>query len=76
LLSTPRLVDIEIKSIDGGEYIHFGISAGLIYTLNTIIEPVNNLSTLELWFNVDGLLLIKKENRFGLYYVVFGLMVL
>lgn len=64
LLSTPRSGDIDIKSIGGGKYIHFGISAGLIYTLNTIIEPVNNLSTLELWFNVDGLLIDKKGKSF------------
>lgn len=64
LLSTPRSGDIDIKSIGGGKYIHFGISTGLIYTLNTIIEPVNNLSTLELWFNVDGLPIDKKGKSF------------
>jgi len=64
LLSTPRSGDIDIISIGGGEYIHFGISAGLIYTLNITIEPVNNLSTLELWFNVDGLPIDKRGKSF------------
>jgi len=44
--------------------IHFDISAGLIYTLNTIIESINNSSTLELWFNVDGLPIDKRGKSF------------
>jgi len=59
LLSTPRSGDIEIKTIVGGHYIHFGISNGLKHLFN--IDPyVHQLMIFELWFNIDGLPIDKK----------------
>ncbi|CAI6377066.1 unnamed protein product [Macrosiphum euphorbiae] len=59
LLSTPRSGDIAISTIEGGEYIHFGIMTGLInlYNLNPYVRQ---LCILELWFNIDGLPIFKK----------------
>lgn len=59
LLSTPRSGSVEIKTIAGGQYIHFGISNGLKHLLNR--DPyVRQLTVLELWFNIDGLPIDRK----------------
>lgn len=59
LLSTPRSGNVEIKTIVGGQYIHFGISNGLKYLLNT--DPyVRQLTVLELWFNINSLPIDRK----------------
>jgi len=59
LLSTPRSGSVEIKTINGGQYIHFGISNGLKHLLNR--DPyVRQLTVLELWFNIDGLPIDRK----------------
>jgi len=59
LLSTPRSGSVEIKTIAGGQYIHFGISNGLKHVLNR--DPyVRQLTVLELWFNNDGLPIDRK----------------
>lgn len=63
LLSTPRSGDIDIKTIVGGHYIHFGISNGLKHLFN--IDPyVHQLMIFELWFNIDGLPIDKKGKSF------------
>lgn len=63
LLSTPRSNNINIISVGGGQYIHFGIVHGLINLYNT--EPnVNQLSVIELWFNIDGLPIDKRGSSF------------
>ena len=63
LLSTPRSGSVEIKTITGGQYIHFGISNGLKHLLNR--DPfVRQLTVLELWFNIDGLPIDKRGSSF------------
>jgi len=52
-----------LKKIGGGEYVHFGISTGLLHILKHFI-PVKNLSILNLWFNIDGLPIDKKGKSF------------
>jgi len=63
LLSTPRSNNINIISVGGGQYIHFGIVHGLTNLYTT--EPnVNQLSVIELWFNIDGLPIDKRGSSF------------
>lgn len=63
LLSTPRSNNINIISIGGGQYIHFGIVHGLTNLYKT--EPnVNQLSVIELWFNIDGLPIDNRGSSF------------
>jgi len=63
LLSTPQSGNIEIKTIAGGHYIHFGITNGLKHLFN--VDPyVHQLMVFELWFNIDGLPIDKKGKSF------------
>lgn len=63
LLSTPRSGIIEVKTISGGHYIHFGISNGLKHLFNE--DPyVRQLMVFELWFNIDELPIDKKGKSF------------
>ncbi|KAL4108065.1 hypothetical protein QTP88_018322 [Uroleucon formosanum] len=63
LLYTPRSGQVNLTKIRGGEYVHFGISTGLLHILKHFI-PVENLSILHLWFNIDGLPIYKKGKSF------------
>lgn len=63
LLSTPRSGQVNLTKIGCGEYVHFGISTGLLHTLKHFI-PVKNLSILDVWFNIDGLPIDKKGKSF------------
>jgi len=63
LLSNLRSNNINIISVGGGQYIHFGIKHGLINLYNTE-SNVNQLSVIELWFNIDGLPVDKRGSSF------------
>lgn len=63
LLSTPLSGQVNLTKIGGGEYVHFGISIGLLHILKHFV-PVKKLSTLNLWFNIDGLPIDKKGKSF------------
>ncbi|GBM25156.1 hypothetical protein AVEN_96711-1 [Araneus ventricosus] len=57
LLDTPGI--IETKDLNSGQYIHFGIHYGLEKQL-TLLE---DLSTIKLSFNIDGLPLFKSSSQ-------------
>ncbi|KYM96522.1 hypothetical protein ALC62_12823 [Cyphomyrmex costatus] len=60
LMSTPRNASVNIKSLGGGQYIHFGISIGLersIKMYNTCIKSNN----IKLNINIDGLPISKSS---------------
>ncbi|GBL68864.1 hypothetical protein AVEN_149116-1 [Araneus ventricosus] len=57
LLDTPGM--IETKDLNNGQYVHFGIHYGLEKQL-TLLE---NLSTIKLSFNIDGLPLFKSSSQ-------------
>jgi len=57
LLQTPR--HIETKSSGSGDYVHFGLEAGIVNKLN---RSDINIDELQLQFNIDGLPLFKSSN--------------
>lgn len=63
LLSTPRPGKVNLSIIGGGEYVHFGLSTGLLHLLKHFVL-VKNVSMLNIWFNIDGLPIDKKGKSF------------
>jgi len=63
LLSTPRSGQVNLTKVGGGEYVHFGLSTGLLHILKHFI-PLQNISILNIWFNIDGLPIDKKGKSF------------
>ena len=61
LLKTPRHLTSQMKC--GGQYIYFGIEAGIIQILSSWHSAVENLTAIDLIVNVDGLPLFKSTSQ-------------
>ncbi len=69
LLETPRSVPVMSKC--GGEYLYFGIKAGVIKNLSKYLKTTDQIASIDLLINVDGLPLFKvllKRNFRPLFY--------
>ena len=61
LLETPRSVPVMSKC--GGEYLYFGIKAGVIKNLSKYSKTTDQISSIDLLINVDGLPLFKSSSQ-------------
>ena len=52
--------EIKTKKMEGGEYYHFGLAAGLMSKLKSLKLPAN-LTTIKLQFSIDGLPLFRSS---------------
>ena len=61
LLQTARNITTQMKC--GGQYIYFGIEAGIVQILSKYSSAVDRLGDIDLVVNVDGLPLFKSTNH-------------
>jgi hypothetical protein len=61
LLATPR-DNTEVKCIAGGSYYYFGVANSLRCQLKALSPALDDLASLTLHFNVDGLPLFRSSN--------------
>ncbi|CAB3978409.1 Hypothetical predicted protein [Paramuricea clavata] len=61
LCKTPRHIPTQLKC--GGQYIYFGIEAGVVHILSSNCSAAAKLTAVDLICNVDGLPLFKSTNQ-------------
>ena len=65
LLKIPRHLTTQMKC--SGQYIYFGIEAGIVQILSSKYSAVTNLTTIDLIVNIDGLPLKEKDSIWSTY---------